>query len=102
MTTATCFNCGEIKFGAFVICPHCNKLPFSDDELILSLAMTDHYFQNDVLIQMGKSIKDGHPPHLDETTRENLLNDLKKIRNSDFSHLIEGGKKMTKKKWWQL
>jgi len=44
MTMATCFNCGEIKFGAFVPCKHCGELPKEDDDWILSLAMTDHYF----------------------------------------------------------
>ena len=44
MTQAVCFKCGEIKFGAFVLCPHCNARPSADEELVLSLAMTDHYF----------------------------------------------------------
>ena len=47
------FKCGEIKFGAFVLCPHCNARPSADEELVLSLAMTDHYFDLATMKQMG-------------------------------------------------
>ena len=53
MTQAVCFKCGEIKFGAFVLCPHCNARPSADEELVLSLAMTDHYFDLATMKQMG-------------------------------------------------
>ena len=59
MTTAVCFKCGAIKFGAFVPCPECGGFPRNEDELALSLAMTDHYFDMPTLDQMGATIRDG-------------------------------------------
>lgn len=44
MTQAVCFKCGAIKFGAFCPCPACNATPEAEDDLVISLAMTDHYF----------------------------------------------------------
>jgi hypothetical protein len=44
MTRAVCFKCGAIKFGAFCPCPECGDVPATEDDLALSLAMSDHYF----------------------------------------------------------
>ena len=64
MTAAVCFKCGAIKFGAFCPCDECEAAPSSEDELALSLAMTDHYFDQATLDQMGAAVRDGHPPQL--------------------------------------
>ena len=49
MTKAVCFRCGDIKFGAFNPCGACGETPRNDEDLILSLAMTDHYFNDPVV-----------------------------------------------------
>jgi hypothetical protein len=77
MTMAVCFKCGAIKFGAFCPCPECQALPKSEDDLALSLAMTDHYFDMPTLEQMGAAVRDGNPPHLDPETRANLVNSFR-------------------------
>ena len=59
MTMAVCFNCGEIKFGAFVDCDKCNAKPTTDDDRAVSLMLTDRFFQMDTLHEIGKSIKNG-------------------------------------------
>jgi hypothetical protein len=64
MTQAVCFKCGEIKWGAFDCCAQCQSKPKTDDELMYSLAFTDHYFQEDALRQIGRSIKSGCMPPL--------------------------------------
>jgi hypothetical protein len=103
MTTATCFNCGEIKFGAFVPCKHCGELPKEDEDWILSLAMTDHYFDLNTLKQMGEAVKRGEKPKLDEETKKNLMKQLIEQRNSPMGFLVGGTPRVTaKKKWWQL
>ncbi|MBT8573486.1 hypothetical protein ICN46_06530 [Polynucleobacter sp. Latsch14-2] len=103
MTMATCFNCGEIKFGAFVACPECKQLPSTDDDWMLSLAMTDHYFDSDTLRQMGQAIKMGEKPNLDESTRANLMKELIKFRESPMGFLVGGAAKSPiKKKWCQI
>ena len=102
MTQAVCFKCGEIKFGAFVACSHCGGTPVSDEDLVLSLAMTDHYFTLDVMRQMGQSIKQGTPPNLDEATRKNLLENLAQLRKSPVGKFLGGSapKQQKKSKWW--
>ena len=70
------FKCGEMKHGAFTDCPHCGGRPVTDDELVLSLAMTDHYFDLATMKQMGASVAVGKPPHLDEKSRQDLLKQL--------------------------
>jgi hypothetical protein len=103
VTQAVCFKCGEIKFGAFVACNHCGDTPSSDDDLVLSLAMTDHYFALDVMRQMGQSIKQGTRPHLDEETRKNLLENLAQLRKSPIGQFVGGSvspKQQRKSKWW--
>jgi len=44
MTQAVCFKCEVIKFGAFVVCDKCEALSESEDDLMLSVVLTDQYF----------------------------------------------------------
>jgi hypothetical protein len=60
MTVAVCFRCGERKVGAFGACGKCGVQPITDDDLVLSLAMTDHYFDRPTLAQMGDRISSSH------------------------------------------
>jgi hypothetical protein len=76
-----------------------------DEDLILSLAMTDHYFDLATMMQMGEAVKEGKPPHLDEESRKGLLKQLDEIKEMGLSHLITGQNPIpasTKKKskWW--
>jgi hypothetical protein len=87
MTMAVCFKCGVIKFGAFVPCPECAAFPQSEDDLALSLAMTDHYFDMPTLEQMGASVRDGKPPHLDPESHAQLV---QQIRSSGMLAQIQG------------
>lgn len=73
MTFAVCFKCGHLKFGAFLPCDDCSALPQNEEEVALSLAMTDHYFDLETLKQIGTSIAHGKPPHLDEQTHAQML-----------------------------
>ena len=105
MTQAICFSCGELKFGAFVDCKSCNERPQTDDELVLSLAMTDHYFDLSTLMQMGESIREGCPPQLDPKTRENLLLNLANLKKQRVWKLMtQSQMKLPKisKKWWKF
>ena len=52
MTMAVCFNCGEIKFGAFVDCKKCNTKPQNHDDRAVSLFLTDHFFKMDTLNEL--------------------------------------------------
>lgn len=80
MTTAVCLKCGSLKFGAFNMCKNCGFTPSTDDEIIRSTAMTDHYFSTDVLSQMGKRIASGLPVELDQASYETLRKGLVEAR----------------------
>jgi hypothetical protein len=76
MTMAVCFKCGVIKFGAFVPCPDCAVAPRTEDDLALSVAMTDHYFDLPTLKEMGAGVRAGRPPRLDPETRARIVEQL--------------------------
>jgi hypothetical protein len=108
MTKAVCFSCGDIKFGAFNPCSGCGETPRVDGDLILSLAMTDHYFNDSSLKQLGDSVKAGSPPKLDENTRSNLLKILEEFKKSPAGQIFPGLKPEQKsevkprRKWWSF
>ena len=77
MTTAVCFKCGEFKFGAWTLCSKCQAFPETEDDFVISLAMSDHYFDEATLRKMGESVKSGHLPKLDEKTREAMTQQLR-------------------------
>lgn len=62
ITQAVCFKCGEIKHGAFTDCPQCCGRSVTEDELVLSLTMTDLYFELATMKQMGAAVAEGKPP----------------------------------------
>jgi hypothetical protein len=93
LTKAVCFNCGEFKLGAFNACSLCKRGPETDDQLVMSLALTDHYFDLPTLKVMGKDIKNGKALQLDEQTKENLLSALAKLKETTgikFAHSFRG------------
>ena len=80
MTDAVCFKCGALKFGSFTQCPECAAVPRSEDELVISLAMTSHFLDRDALRNIGVSIRQrGEVPSLDNKTREVLLESVRKM-----------------------
>jgi hypothetical protein len=98
MTQAVCFKCGEMKHGVFTKCSHCGERPVTDDELVLSLAMTDHYFDSTTIKQMGAAVAGGKPPNLDEKSRQDLLKQLENARKTPVGRLLGGGILVPQKK----
>ncbi len=72
MTQALCFRCGDIKHGAFGRCDSCDAQPSTDDELMVSLAFSDHYFDSLALRQLGQDVKAGNGPTLGEEIKSKL------------------------------
>jgi hypothetical protein len=72
MMQAVCFKCGVIKFGAFVPCHKCEAFPESEDELMLSLAFTDHYFYPATLQKIGRAIEAGESPEIEQSMKDAL------------------------------
>jgi hypothetical protein len=69
-----------MKFGAFVSCAACNEEPKTDEELIISLSMTDHFFDITTLEEIAAKVREGDPPSLDDESRMILLENLNKSR----------------------
>lgn len=88
MTAAICFNCGEFKFGAWTPCPKCKALPRTEDDYVLSVAMTDHFFDEAALTNIGHDIKEGRIPQFPDAFRELLL---KNLRESDRGKRLAEG-----------
>jgi len=79
MTVAICFNCGEIKWGAFTLCKKCNILPKNKEDMALSVFLTDHCLDKSILNQIALSIKNGEKVEL---SSEILYNWIAQIENS--------------------
>lgn len=77
MTVAVCFKCGAIKFGAFLPCKGCGARPRSDDEVVVSVWMSDHHFSRAELDRMGAELAAGRPPVIGDRTKAELLEGLK-------------------------
>jgi hypothetical protein len=56
MTIAVCFKCGSNKFGSLCSCDNCLAVPKSKDEIARSLVMSDHFFDEMTLNEIGKRI----------------------------------------------
>lgn len=69
MTKAVCCYCGEFKYGAFLPCQKCSSVPETDDQLMLSLAISDHYLDDAALTAVSKDIATGNCPQLDEDSK---------------------------------
>ncbi|QDV49951.1 hypothetical protein [Gimesia fumaroli] len=83
MTKAVCFQCGHLKFGSFLACDECQAKPKTDDELIVSLAMSDHYFDQETMESMGEYIREhGHPPHLDPESEKTFRRNFEEVKAS--------------------
>ena len=76
MTVAICIKCGAFKFGAFSPCEKCGAIPESEDDLALSMLMSDHFRNREELEKIGQSIADGKELRLDPETREEVIDSL--------------------------
>ncbi len=43
MTVALCIHCGGVKGPVLVPCQTCQRTPEGDDEIVLAMALSDHY-----------------------------------------------------------
>ena len=73
MTKALCWQCGEFKFGAFNPCPACNAEPGTEEEIMVSLLLTDHDLSEDELVSLQERIRGGAKIEIDVETRNTLL-----------------------------
>lgn len=82
MTKAICWKCGENKFGGFLPCPQCAAVPSEEDDLMSSLLLTDHYLDEDVMMEYQQRIRNGGNLILNDETRKRLrpsVNEVSRI-----------------------
>lgn len=82
-------------------------MPQSEDDRVLSLAMTDHYFEQATLAQMGQSVRDSRPPHLDPETHARILRQLREVDAlsvTDLADELRGRRDaaLQKTPWWKF
>lgn len=82
MKQAVCFSCGEVKPGALARCPLCGKLPESDEDLLLSLALSSRNLGGVSLEVAGRDIKEGRRPRLDEQTLDRLRAQIEEFKKA--------------------
>lgn len=71
MTIAVCFSCGAMKFGALTSCEQCKALPRDEDDIIVSLLLTDRHLAIPALESLSQSIMRGESrPVVDEKAKE--------------------------------
>ena len=87
MTVAVCWKCGETKWGAFNACPKCKAAPRSEDDLALSLALSDHYIDKPTMERVGASITAGQQMQLAPETRRPLI---EKLQESGLQTIAPG------------
>ena len=106
MTQAVCFSCGRIKHGAFSSCENCGKEPRTNDDLALSMALTDHYFSHEQLMQMGAKIKAGEKLDVNPAQKAEIIDTIKTARNIDvlgnLLGIIDKKNKHSRKPWWKF
>jgi hypothetical protein len=73
MTKAVCFSCGSIKWGSLTRCGNCRTTPVSDEELLQSLVLSDHYFDAKKLDEFGKSIASGVKIKIEQSFADQVL-----------------------------
>ena len=98
-----------MKFGAFNACPKCKAAPSTEDDLAISVAMSDHYFDKPTLERMGADVAAGKPMHLAPETRRDLIKSLRDAQR--HMPLFKDAKKAddvdyeppppVKKPWWR-
>lgn len=66
-----------MKWGAFNPCEKCNATPRTEDDLAISLLMSDHYFDKPTMEHMGADVAAGKPPQIDPETRRMLITTMR-------------------------
>lgn len=106
VTQAICFKCGEVKHGAFTTCKACNTRPTSEQELALSLGLTDHYLSKQDLDSIGTHIKNNESISFREDQEEMLIKEIRTLLQSPMGEMLINSKRPTvdahNKKWWEF
>jgi hypothetical protein len=91
VTVATCVQCGEFKFGAWLPCRVCGFQPSTPAEKAKSLLASDHYFSPEYLGRAGEQLRTGHPLLFSEAQVKSLAKGIEKQYYFYLNFQIETG-----------
>lgn len=83
MAVVVCFNCGRQKREAQGPCGACGVTPQSEDDLALSLALTDERYRPLTLFYFGRLIAQGARPKLSAESQVEMLETIRQTRRED-------------------
>ena len=92
MTIAVCVKCGATKFGALTPCKECRQMPETEQEVIYSVALSDHFLDVEKLKEIARSIKNGQYIRL-TAEQEELLRPEAREYLKMYAPMIAGAKK---------
>ena len=79
MTTAVCYKCGAIKLGCWTTCDRCRVSPSSEDELVVSMALSDHFLNSRALLRLSEHVAAGLGVEVDPPMRASVLNTIRSM-----------------------
>lgn len=105
MSISVCFKCGTTKLEPACPCTKCRTTPASEDELAVSMALTDTLMSNDELHDIAGTIAAGKPYKLEPELRTRMIVALRK--SGRFSKAkratdINDQGKVKRHPWWRL
>ena len=101
MTVAVCVRCGVTKFGALTPCKECRQTPETEQEVIYSMALSDHFLEFAKLNEIARSIKNGQDIHL-TTEQEDLLRPAAREYLKTFAPMLANAKPETSSRGEQI
>lgn len=86
---ALCFHCGKMKIEPMGSCPHCGKSPNSDEDLVLSVVLSDYFYSKETLEKMGDFIKLKCIPTINPELFDDLIGPMRAMRESVYTRLLK-------------
>lgn len=80
MTKAICWRCGNLKHGAFNPCPSCGLEPLDDEDILISLYLTDHFQSDEDLQDFVGRIRSGQLIHIPPDMRVEMFPMLLEVK----------------------
>jgi len=94
-----------MKRGAFNSCPKCNAAPRGEEDLAISLGLTDHFFDRETISRMAAQISSGAKVELNPEMHRMLINSIRSqgISNTKKTAGTANPDSQTpKKSWWKF
>lgn len=85
---AVCFHCGEMKIEPMGTCSYCGKNPNNDEEMVLSVVLSDYFYSKETLEKMGDFIKLKCVPIVNAELFEDLIQPMRAMREKIYLRML--------------